>query len=31
MAVALNALNTVAPRSVNALMQRRAGRLSDPQ
>jgi NAD(P)-dependent dehydrogenase (short-subunit alcohol dehydrogenase family) len=29
-AVALNALNTVGPRWVNALMQRRAGRLSDP-
>jgi hypothetical protein len=31
MAVALNALNTVGPRWVNALMQRRGERLSDPQ
>jgi len=30
MAVALNALNTVGPRWVNGLMQRRADRLSDP-
>jgi NAD(P)-dependent dehydrogenase (short-subunit alcohol dehydrogenase family) len=31
MAVALNALNTVGPRWVNALMQRRADHLSEPQ
>jgi NAD(P)-dependent dehydrogenase (short-subunit alcohol dehydrogenase family) len=31
MAVALNALNTVGPRFVNSLMQRRGERLSDPQ
>ena len=31
MAVALNALNTVGPRFVNALMQRRGERLRDPQ
>jgi NAD(P)-dependent dehydrogenase (short-subunit alcohol dehydrogenase family) len=31
MAVALNALNTVGPRWVNALMQRRAEHLSEPQ
>jgi hypothetical protein len=31
MAVALNALNTVGPRWVNALMQRRADHLDEPQ